>query len=123
MKLIALLSFLPAAAALGYCNDKDLSCAAWGKAGECTGTNSEVVKQKCPHTCGVCTHICSDLKKDCDGWRRAGECKNSPDFMLAQCPTSCGLCSPQCADIHTNCNSWKSSGHAWLLRVRLSFIV
>ena len=107
----------------GYCNDKDLSCAAWGKAGECTGTNSEVVKQKCPHTCGVCTHICSDLKKDCDGWRRAGECKNSPDFMLAQCPTSCGLCSPQCADIHTNCNSWKSSGHAWLLRVRLSFIV
>ena len=123
MKLFALLSFLPAAAALGYCNDKDLSCAAWGKAGECTSSNSEVVKDKCPHTCGVCTHICSDLKKDCDGWRRAGECKNSPDFMLAQCPTSCGLCSPQCADIHTNCNSWKSSGHAWLLRVRLSFIV
>ena len=59
MKLFALLSFLPAAAALGYCNDKDLSCAAWGKAGECTGTNSEVVKEKCPHTCGVCTHICS----------------------------------------------------------------
>ena len=42
MKLIALLCFLPAASALGYCNDKDLSCAAWGKAGECVGSNSHV---------------------------------------------------------------------------------
>ena len=63
MKLLALVSFLPAAAALGYCNDKDLSCAAWGKQGECTGANSEVVKAKCPHTCGVCTHICADHKE------------------------------------------------------------
>ena len=27
-----------------YCNDRDTSCAAWGKAGECTGSNSELVK-------------------------------------------------------------------------------
>ena len=86
MKLLALVSFLPAAAALGYCNDKDLSCAAWGKQGECTGANSEVVKAKCPHTCGVCTLFCEDTKKECGGWRRDGECKNSPDFMSAQVP-------------------------------------
>ena len=40
MNLIALL-LLPAAAAVGYCNDKDSSCAAWGKAGECTAAGSE----------------------------------------------------------------------------------
>ena len=40
MNLIALL-FLPAAAAVGYCNDLDSSCAAWGKAGECTAAGSE----------------------------------------------------------------------------------
>ena len=97
MKLFALLSFLPAAAALGYCNDKDVSCAGWGKRGECTGANSEVVKAKCPHTCGVCTIFCEDTQKECDGWRRDGECKNSPDFMSPKCPTSCGLCSPLCA--------------------------
>ena len=34
MKLIALLGLLPAAAALGYCNDKDSSCAHWGSKGE-----------------------------------------------------------------------------------------
>ena len=34
MKLCALLGLLPAAAALGYCNDKDPSCAHWGTKGE-----------------------------------------------------------------------------------------
>ena len=92
------LFFLPAVASIGYCSDKDSSCAAWGKAGECTGDNSEVVKGKCPHTCAVCTHICGDLDKECDGWRRDGECASSPDFMNEKCPTACGLCAPKCAD-------------------------
>lgn len=49
---VALACFLPASAAVAatatlperYCNDRDTSCAAWGKAGECTGSNSELVK-------------------------------------------------------------------------------
>ena len=52
MKRLALACFLPASAAVAatatlperYCNDRDTSCAAWGKAGECTGSNSELVK-------------------------------------------------------------------------------
>ena len=108
--LAAAALFLPVAAAVGYCNDKDSSCAAWGKAGECTGSNSEVVKGKCPHTCGVCTLFCADTEEACDGWREDGECTNSPDFMRVKCPTSCGLCSPKCADIHANCNTWGQEG-------------
>ena len=39
-------------AAWGYCNDKDVSCANWAKAGECdTGDH---VKNLCPHSCGLC---------------------------------------------------------------------
>jgi hypothetical protein len=108
--LVAAALFLPAAAAIGYCNDRDASCAAWGKAGECTGNNSDVVKDKCPHTCAVCTILCSDTEEACDGWRRDGECRNSPEFMRAKCPTSCGLCSPKCSDIHANCNTWGQQG-------------
>jgi hypothetical protein len=52
MKRLALACFLPASAAVAatatlperYCNDRDTSCAAWGKAGECTGSTSELVK-------------------------------------------------------------------------------
>jgi hypothetical protein len=102
--------FLPVAAGVGYCNDKDSSCAGWGKRGECAGNNSEVVKGKCPHTCGVCTIFCSDTEELCDGWRRDGECTKSPDFMSVKCPTSCGLCSPKCADTHANCNTWGQEG-------------
>ena len=42
MFLAAAALFLPVAAGVGYCNDKDSSCAAWGKAGECVGSNSHV---------------------------------------------------------------------------------
>ena len=33
-----------AAATVGFCNDKDRSCAAWGADGECTGDNAEHMK-------------------------------------------------------------------------------
>ena len=42
----AVLATLAAAASatVGFCNDKDRSCAAWGADGECTGDNAEHMK-------------------------------------------------------------------------------
>ena len=86
--LIAL--FSAAEATLGFCNDKDTSCAAWAAAGECEGDNGEHVKTLCPHTCGVCSIMCSDRDVSCASWAKEGECEKSPAFMHKECPTSCG---------------------------------
>lgn len=41
---LVLATTLGGAAALGFCNDKDLSCASWAKNGECEGENSETAR-------------------------------------------------------------------------------
>ncbi len=70
-------------ATLAYCNDKDTSCADWGANGECDGDNSEVVKNLCPHTCGVCSHVvCADRDESCGSWAKQGECKTAPEYMV-----------------------------------------
>ena len=98
------------ACAVGYCNDMDDSCANWASAGECTGTNAEVVLRRCPHTCGVCTIKCEDTEESCGSWAKAGHCKDNADYMMRRCPTSCGLCSPMCADLHDDCPGWTQAG-------------
>lgn len=57
------LLLVPTVVGIGFCNDKDPSCHAWGKKEECTGDNSAVVRKLCPHTCGVCPLFCADLDK------------------------------------------------------------
>ena len=108
---LAACSLLAAKArAVGYCNDIDDSCANWASAGECTGTNAEVVLRACPHTCGVCTIKCEDTEESCGSWAKAGHCKDNADYMMRRCPTSCGLCSPTCADLHDDCPGWTQAG-------------
>ena len=38
------LAFGSVSATIGFCNDKDLSCASWAKHGECEGENSETAR-------------------------------------------------------------------------------
>lgn len=104
------LAGLSAAAAFGYCNDRDASCAAWGRNGECEGDNKDHVKAICPHTCGTCNFVCGDLEEACAAWAKEGECETSPAYMHKNCPTACGFCSPKCADLHEDCNHWKKEG-------------
>ena len=40
LRAFLLAATVPLAAAWGYCNDKDISCAAWANAGECEGKNT-----------------------------------------------------------------------------------
>ena len=97
--------------AWGYCNDNDLSCASWANNKECEGSNAEVVKKSCPHSCSVCTHICRDVEAGCPDWAANGnQCKENPDFMLKNCPTSCGICSSLCSDVHNDCPQWAAGG-------------
>jgi hypothetical protein len=90
------------------CNDKDISCASWSREGLCD--TDTVVKDLCPHSCGVCSVVCSDRDESCAAWAKDGECTKSPDYMLKECPTSCGLCAPKCADLHIDCNHWGKDG-------------
>lgn len=96
--------------AVGYCNDKDISCSVWAKDGECTGDNGDHVKTVCPHSCATCTLVCGDLDESCGTWAKEGECASSPEYMHKNCPTSCGFCSPKCADLHPECSSWAVDG-------------
>ena len=91
------------------CNDKDISCASWSRDGLCD--SDAVVKDLCPHSCGVCSLMCSDRDDSCAAWAKDGECTKSPDYMLKECPTSCGLCAPKCADISPDCNHWGKEGN------------
>ena len=97
-----------AEATVGFCNDKDISCASWSRDGLCE--SDTVVKELCPHSCGVCSLMCSDRDESCASWAKQGECTSSPDYMLKECPTSCGLCTPKCADVHPDCNHWGKEG-------------
>ena len=97
--------------AWGYCNDNDLSCASWANNKECEGSNADVVKKSCPHSCSVCTHICRDVEAGCPDWAANGnQCKENPDFMLKNCPTSCGICKPKCYDKDDACGGWARNG-------------
>lgn len=62
---------ITAAAAKGYCNDRDSSCANWGKNGECEGDNADAVKNLCPHTCGVCRWRAPRWRRDHSHARRS----------------------------------------------------
>jgi hypothetical protein len=110
MRGIAIFGLLATARGLGFCNDKDRSCAAWAKDGECDGDNKARVLELCPHTCGVCGLVCNDKHDDCGNWAKSGECTASPEYMSRECPTSCGFCSPKCADINEDCHSWGKEG-------------
>jgi hypothetical protein len=82
MKLLVFAACLIArAAAWGYCNDLDVSCANWQEAGEC---EKEHVKRLCPHSCAACTHLCRDLEESCAGWAAGGQCDDNVDFMHRQ---------------------------------------
>jgi hypothetical protein len=111
MLSVILATLTGASATVGYCNDKDPSCATWARDGECDGDNGGHVKSICPHSCSVCPVICADRDDSCSAWAKQGECKSSPDYMLKECPTSCGICAPKCADVHTDCNHWAKVTH------------
>merc|ERR1719326_2677316 len=116
----ALLATLPlASSTLGFCNDKDVSCASWSRDGLCD--TDDVVKDLGPHSCGVCSLMCSDRDVSCAAWAKEGECTKSPGYMHKECPTSCGLCAPNCAvscgvckgvckDTHDDCPGWAKEG-------------
>lgn len=72
------------------CYDKDPSCPAWARSGECT-TNGGM-PTLCPVSCGVCTDLCLDRQNDCPQWARAGGCADNAGYMLRNCPNSCGVC-------------------------------
>merc|ERR1719191_1331 len=108
-RLLALSAIVPfVAATVGFCNDKDISCGSWARDNLCE--TDEVVKDLCPHSCGVCSLMCSDREESCASWAKDGECTKSPGYMLKECPTSCGLCTPKCADLHKDCNHWSKEG-------------
>jgi len=109
MYIAAALALVPlVSATVGFCNDKDISCGSWSRDGLCD--SDAVVKDLCPHSCGVCSLMCSDREENCKSWALEGECTKSPDYMLKECATSCGLCAPKCADVHVDCNHWGKEG-------------
>ena len=92
----------------GLCNDNDVSCANWAKAGECE--KAPHIKKLCPHSCGACDHLCKDLDQSCLGWADSGECDENPDFMIKHCPVTCGQCKVKCYDTDAACSSWARDG-------------
>ena len=80
--LAASLVLLARVSATGYCNDRDKSCAAWAKDGECTGANAEHLAMLCPHSCGTCTITCEDTDVSCASWAKNGDCESNKGFML-----------------------------------------
>ena len=80
--LLILCGLSGTSATLGFCNDKDNSCSAWARDGECEGDNSEHVKTICPHSCGVCSLMCSDRDESCASWAKQGECTANPGDAL-----------------------------------------
>jgi len=114
LALLALTLVGGAAATVGFCNDQDVSCAGWSREGLCE--SDQVVKDKCPHSCGVCTLMCSDRDEHCANWAKQGECTSAPDFMLKECPTSCGLCTPKCVDLSRTATTGARRTSAWTTR-------
>jgi hypothetical protein len=101
---------LAGVSAWGYCNDNDVSCAMWARSKECEGSNADTVKNLCPHSCSVCTHICRDVEPGCSDWAVNGQCTENVDYMKTNCPTSCGLCKPKCYDKDPSCGNWARGG-------------
>jgi hypothetical protein len=107
LRLLLVALALPGSRSWGLCNDEDVSCANWAKAGECEKSH---VKKQCPHSCGVCDHLCKDLHEGCLAWADAGECESSPDYMLKNCPVTCGVCRVKCYDEDASCGTWARQG-------------
>ena len=106
--MLVLIAMVARVAAWGYCNDKDVSCANWAKAGSCETTPH--IKKSCPHSCGVCDHLCKDLDESCVGWAAAGHCEDNVDFMFKNCPVACGVCMVKCLDANAACGAWARDG-------------
>ena len=58
------------------CSDRDDSCAAWAKDGECTKSPDYMLKE-CPTSCGLCAPKCADISPDCNHWGKEGNCDSS----------------------------------------------
>lgn len=112
-RLFALLALVGGVSAgVGFCNDKDVSCAAWVRDGECDGDNAAHVKDQCPHSCGVCAK--APLER----------CARAPSRpAIGRTPPSRGrpptaraaavkpqVCSLVCGDRHDSCGAWALSG-------------
>ena len=96
------------AAAWGYCNDLNDSCANWAKSGQCEV--GDHVLEMCPHSCAICPHTCRDVHTMCPAWADAGECKNNVKYMYKECPASCGVCKTRCYDKEPACSDWARKG-------------
>lgn len=105
--LLFLAVLTPTVRAWGYCNDNDVSCANWAKAGEC---EKDHVKKLCPHSCSICIHNCRDSDESCPQWGSAGECDSNFDFMAKSCPVTCGVCKTRCYDKDAMCPEWARAG-------------
>ena len=66
MRTTALLTLALAAAAKPRCANQHPECDNWAKQGECIGSNSDTVKNLCPHSCGICAklHVFPPSDKD-----------------------------------------------------------
>jgi hypothetical protein len=106
-RTLFLLSLSASVDAWGYCNDYDLSCANWAKAGEC---DKDHVKKLCPHSCAICPHICRDLDEQCPQWKASGECESNVAFMYQSCSVTCGVCKVRCYDKDALCPTWARDG-------------
>ena len=58
------------------CSDREDSCAAWAKDGECTKSPDYMLKE-CPTSCGLCAPKCADISPDCNHWGKEGNCDSS----------------------------------------------
>ncbi len=85
------------------CRDKNTTCAAWGRNGECI-KNPGYMLTNCAASCRQCTTggttggdpggttggtTCRDSNTSCAAWARSGECSRNPAYMLTSCCASC----------------------------------
>ena len=136
LKALTLSLTITAAAAKGYCNDRDSSCANWGKNGECEGGNADAVKNLCPHTCGVCRWRAPRWRRDHSHARRSPHTTvYIAASLLLVAPAPLALSASQtsahrprrphrphpdswprprrshaCGDMESHCEAWAKSG-------------
>ncbi|KAL3919641.1 MAG: hypothetical protein SGPRY_005556 [Prymnesium sp.] len=94
------------------CSDKNPSCEAWARVGECF-KNSRYMRDRCAASCHICASskpapkkpsACEDTNANCATWASIGECDSNPGYMLTQCPVTCRMCqSSSCFDARDDC--------------------
>ena len=67
------------------CVDRNIHCASWERAGECS-RNPAYMLENCKKSCS------KDGNQHCPSWAAAGECSKNPEYMLKNCQKSCGHC-------------------------------